>query len=178
MIIQLTKPEFNNNNDNVFRALPTGDYQASVIDTKLSLTKSNRPMLTIKYKLFGEKRFKGAMLDGRVEHQKILLDTEFTGKILGDVLYSLGFNTTNAIDVKKMVGYSALIGKKCLVHLEESSYIKGGKEFPCNEIKYIKKHSNIQHVEQTHQDKDNKLQSFNDVEYMTTNKPIETNYPK
>lgn len=143
MIVELTKPQFENN-DNVFKALPQGEYQAMVTSTKITNTKTNRPMLTIQYKLFGEKRCKGAMLDGRTEYQRVLLDSDFTGKILDNILYSLGFKTTNAIDVNKMVESNALIGRTCLVYLTQSSYVKNNKELPCNEIKFLKPLQKIQ----------------------------------
>lgn len=143
MLVQLEKPQFENN-DNVFKALPTGEYSAMVTATELKKSKTNRDMLVVQYKLFGEKRCKGAMLDGRTEYQRVLLDTNFTGKILDNILYSLGFKTTNAIDVKKMVESNALIGRTCTLFLNESKYLKDGKELPTNEIKFLKPLQKIQ----------------------------------
>lgn len=144
MLVQLEKPNFESNNDNVFKALPTGEYNAMVTSTEVKNSKSGRPMLVVQYKLFGEKRCKGAMLDGRTEYQRVLLDTDFTGKILDNILYSLGFKTSNAIDVNKMVESNALIGRTCTLFLNESKYLKDGKELPTNEIKFLKPLQKIQ----------------------------------
>lgn len=139
-IVQLEKPKVTNNNDGVFKALPTGDYQAMVTETKITTTKTNRPMLTIGFKLVGEKRVQGAMLDGRKEFYRILLDSDKTGKILNDALYALGYKIEGAVDVNKMVEMNVLIGKMTYVHLIESSYqAKDGSTKPTNEIKWLTK---------------------------------------
>ena len=49
----------------VFKALPDGDYNASIISTTLSTT--NRPTLIVEFQLVGEKSVNGAMLNNRKE---------------------------------------------------------------------------------------------------------------
>ncbi len=139
-IIQLEEPNFEGKNENVFKALPTGDYQAMVTDCKIQNTKTNRPQLVVSLKLVGEKRLQGAMLDGRKETYRLLLDTKYTSKMLNDLLYAVGFNIKGAVDVSKMVEQNALVGKMCYAHLVESSYMaKDGSTKPCNEVKWLNK---------------------------------------
>ena len=141
IIIQLEEPKFEGKNDNVFKSLPTGDYQAMITDAKIQNTKSNnRPQLVLSLKLVGEKRIQGAMLDGRKETYRLLLDTKYTGKMLNDLLYAVGFKIKGAVDVNKMIEQNILVGKMCYAHLIESSYVaKDGSTKPTNEVKWLNK---------------------------------------
>lgn len=141
IIVKLEKPQFEEKGttNKVFKALPEGDYQGIVLDSEIKTTKTKRPMLVLKFKLIGEKKLNGAMLDGRTEYLRLLLDSEWTGKIMNNILYSLGFNIEGGIDVQKMVDQKALNGRLCNVHLVESTYNKDGVVLPKNDIKYLSK---------------------------------------
>lgn len=122
----------------IFKALPTGDYQASVVDTRLSM--DNRPTLIVEFQLIGEPSKDGAMLNNRREKYRITLDTEYTTKILGQLLDNLDFKYDDKLDVEFMVKCQLLVGKMCKIHLEETEYLnKDGELRPCNRVKYTKK---------------------------------------
>ena len=83
----------------VFKALPDGDYNASIISTTLSTT--NRPTLIVEFQLVGEKSVNGAMLNNRKEKYRILLDTEYTADILGKLLKAINYDYEDVLDIEE-----------------------------------------------------------------------------
>ena len=121
----------------VFKALPDGDYNASIISTTLSTT--NRPTLIVEFQLVGEKSVNGAMLNNRKEKYRILLDTEYTADILGKLLKAINYDYEDVLDIEELVNQNQIIGKMCSVHLQETTYLaQDGTTKPCNRVKYVK----------------------------------------
>lgn len=136
----MVKINMNTNGEqrNVFKALPKGDYNANIISTTLSLEK--RPTLIVEFQLIGEKSVNGAMLNNRKEKYRILLDSEYTVKILKNLFEATDYHYGDELDVEQLVKESELVGKMCTVHLDETTFLgRDGQQKPCNRVKYVKK---------------------------------------
>lgn len=128
----------------VFNALPAGDYDCMVDDVKLITTSTGRPMMEVVLKLFGEASYQGAMLNGRKERYRVLLDTKYTGSILFNLLKALKVDVKagDDIDVNLLITSGNLKGRLCTVVLDEGDYTdREGNVKKTNNVKFIKKYS-------------------------------------
>lgn len=127
-------------NNNVYRALDEGKYDASVIEISIKRTKTNRPCLELVFELQGEKMFNGAHLGGRKEKYMILLDTKYTASILLNALRALGIDVRDGdeINIEQLVSSDRLMGRECMVYLLKEYYIDSmGEKKEANKIKFL-----------------------------------------